>query len=51
MQPEHWNRVKIIFDELMGIPPERRTDFLARACGADTDLQKEVQALFGARQK
>jgi eukaryotic-like serine/threonine-protein kinase len=46
MQPEHWNRIKIIFDELMDVPPEDRTDFLARACGADTDLQKKVQALI-----
>ncbi|HVR23061.1 MAG TPA: tetratricopeptide repeat protein [Candidatus Polarisedimenticolia bacterium] len=46
MQPEHWNRIKIIFDEVMDVPPERRTDFLARACGTDTDLQRKVQGLI-----
>jgi serine/threonine protein kinase/tetratricopeptide (TPR) repeat protein len=29
----------------MDVPPEHRTDFLARACGADTDLQKKAHAL------
>ena len=38
--------VEDLFQEALELAPERRQSFLARACGDDTDLRREVESLI-----
>jgi hypothetical protein len=40
------SRATIIFREVLEVPVDRRSDFLAEACGGDSDLQARVQELL-----
>src|SRR5262245_10829862 len=46
MTPERWERVKTLYEAARSRPPQHRSDFLARECGGDTDLQLEVESLL-----
>jgi len=46
MQPEHWNRIKDVFQAVVDEPVEARAGLLDRACGGDTELRREVQELL-----
>jgi WD40 repeat protein/serine/threonine protein kinase len=39
-------RVKEVFNQAMGLPPEERDSFLDRACGSDTSLRHRVERLL-----
>jgi Tol biopolymer transport system component len=41
-----WQRVDQIFAAALEQPAERRSDFLAHACGADAELRREVESLL-----
>ncbi|TQV66163.1 serine/threonine protein kinase [Exilibacterium tricleocarpae] len=41
-------QVDSIFHRALALPPQQRAEFLARACGADNDLRREVEALLSA---
>lgn len=43
---EQWQRVKEIVDEALDIPTRQRPAFVARACGRDESLRREVEALL-----
>jgi serine/threonine protein kinase len=46
MTPERWERVKTLYDAARARPHRERSNFLARECEGDTDLQLEVEALL-----
>ncbi len=46
-QPSH-ERVRELFDRASEIPPEKRSDFLARECGTDSSLRARIDALLAA---
>ena len=39
-------KVQMYFDAALAVAPNKRTDFLAKMCGDDTELPKEVQQLL-----
>jgi eukaryotic-like serine/threonine-protein kinase len=46
MTPERYQQVKVIFEHVIELPREERTDYLKTACGADTALWEELQSLL-----
>ena len=51
MTPERWLQVKEIFGSAIQYQPVERTAFIARACGGDAALRKEVESLVAAHEK
>ena len=45
---DNWQRIKEIFDSAQKLSAAERPDFLHRACGDDTSLREEVEALLTA---
>ena len=41
-----WSDAKRIFGEALEHSPEQRSEYLARACGADSELYREVVSLL-----
>ncbi|HEX4964810.1 MAG TPA: protein kinase [Thermoanaerobaculia bacterium] len=48
MDRETWERIKQLFAEAREREGEARSDFLAEACGADTEVRREVESLLVA---
>ncbi|MEP7012284.1 MAG: serine/threonine-protein kinase [Acidobacteriota bacterium] len=48
MATERWREIETIFAEVGALPAEDRADCLARRCGDDEDLQREVESLLAA---
>jgi len=46
MNPERWERVKQLYDEVQSRPLASRAAFLAQACAGDAALHHDVQALL-----
>src|SRR5688500_5997940 len=46
MTPERWQKVDVIFQEAIELPPVQRDDFVLQACGGDHELRAEVQSLL-----
>ena len=46
MDPEYWQKLKTILDDVMELPPERREEFLVSACGGDAALRQEVDSML-----
>ncbi|HXJ92814.1 MAG TPA: serine/threonine-protein kinase [Terriglobia bacterium] len=44
--PERWQRLEELFFEASDLEPSARPAFLAQACGSDTELRREVEALL-----
>lgn len=40
---ERWSRIEALFHEAAELPPERRSEFLERACGEDVALRRAVE--------
>src|SRR5258708_30598163 len=51
MTPERWQQIKRIFHEGLEVESGARPSFLARACGDDTELRREVDGLFAAHEQ
>jgi serine/threonine protein kinase/Flp pilus assembly protein TadD len=49
MTPERWQQIGRLYQEALGLDPDERTGFLARACGNDFDLRQEVESLLAAK--
>lgn len=47
---ERWTRIKAVFQAALEIPPEERAGFLRETCGADGELQAEVDSLLSAHE-
>lgn len=48
MQPQKWQSVKRIFNQLISLPPSERQSTLLEKCEDDADLMAEVSALLQA---
>ena len=48
MTPELWQRLKPLYNSAMEMQEPKRAQFIAEACGADTELRKELEALLRA---
>jgi len=48
MSTERWQQLERIFADGRQLPVEARAEFVARACGADETLQREVLSLLAA---
>ena len=50
MNPERWKEIDDLLQATIGLPEQERTAFLRHACGADRELESEVQSLMAARE-
>jgi hypothetical protein len=48
MNPSRWKEVEAIFHAAVDLPPDERGNFLARRCGGDQELRREVESLLAA---
>ncbi|HEX4952674.1 MAG TPA: serine/threonine-protein kinase [Thermoanaerobaculia bacterium] len=48
MAAERWHQIERIFAEVGALPAKERADRLARRCGNDEDLRREVESLLAA---
>lgn len=46
MTPEKWQQLEAIYDRALKLRPEDRRSFADRACGADSELRRELQKLL-----
>jgi Tol biopolymer transport system component len=46
MTPGRWERIKELFDAALELPPEKRPEFLAGACGEDGSVRQEVERVL-----
>jgi serine/threonine protein kinase/Tol biopolymer transport system component len=44
--PERWERIEALYHDAEALPPDRRDEFLAEACGNDHDLRRDVASLL-----
>ncbi len=45
---EQWKNLKELFSAVLECEPERRSEFLQRACGSDAELRSEIESLLSA---
>jgi serine/threonine-protein kinase len=45
---DHSDRIRDLFDEVVGLGPEERAAYLTEACGDDEELRREVESLLEA---
>jgi hypothetical protein len=45
---ERWKRIEALFQEVADLDPERRADFLDRACENNAEMRREVDSLLAA---
>ncbi len=50
MTPEHWKKVKGLFDQAMDRDAHERQPFLDEACAGDLELREEVDSLLAAQE-
>lgn len=48
MTSPQWQKVDVLFDQAMDLPPTERVAFLERECNGDTALRREVESLLRA---
>src|SRR5262245_29752593 len=48
MTPEHYRRIRELFDEALAVDPARRTAFLHEACDGNRELEHQVADLLKA---
>ncbi len=46
MTPERYRQIRELLEAAFDVEHEKRAEFLAQACGADTELRKEVESLL-----
>ena len=46
MDQQRWQQIKVLLDSAVELTPERRSSFLAEACGNDQSLRAEVEGLL-----
>ncbi len=51
MNPEGWQRVKQLLDEVLAVESSERTSFLDRACAGDPQLRHEVESLLASHEQ
>jgi hypothetical protein len=50
MNADRWKRLQQIFDGALAQPIERRRAWVEQACGGDTELRREADALLDAHE-
>ena len=48
MDSERWQKVKGLFDVVVELAPDERGKFLAKSCGADDELRRDVEKLLAS---
>ena len=51
MDPERWQQIDKLLEEVLERPREQRRAFLDTACAGDESLRKEVEALLAAHER
>jgi serine/threonine-protein kinase len=51
LTPERWQQIKTILDEAADCAPEELRPFLARACGGDAELAREVESFLAQEER
>lgn len=51
MEASRWQRIEELFGEALNLETAERALFLTAACGSDTGLRREVEALLGSHQR
>jgi hypothetical protein len=51
MDQGRWERIKDLMEAVVELAPERRLSFLAKVCGDDVALRREVEALLEHHQR
>ncbi|MDX2041672.1 MAG: protein kinase [Acidobacteriota bacterium] len=51
MAPENWDRVETIYHAAKGLKEDERASFLAKKCGSNNDLRREVESLLAAAEE
>ena len=51
MNPERWQRVTQLLDEAIALSDSERSPYLDHACGADSELRREVESLLSSHQR
>lgn len=46
MEPEHWDKIAVIYGQACELSPAARGSFLARACGGNEDVLREIEDLL-----
>jgi predicted ATPase/serine/threonine protein kinase len=46
MSAERWRRLESLYNEALALAPDRRASYLDDACGNDTDVRQELEALL-----
>jgi eukaryotic-like serine/threonine-protein kinase len=46
MDQQRWQQIKVLLDSAVELTPERRSSFLAEACGNDQSLRAEIEGLL-----
>jgi eukaryotic-like serine/threonine-protein kinase len=46
MDQQRWERIKYLLEAALELSPERRHSFLVKACGDDSSLRSEIEALL-----
>ena len=46
MQADRWKKIEELYEAAVALPPEKRSEYLERACPADAGLRGEVQSLL-----
>ncbi len=47
MNQHDWKQLSRIFDMVLTLPPEGRTDYIKRVCGDDKELEKKIREMLG----
>jgi predicted Ser/Thr protein kinase len=48
MNTERWQKIKHLFDVAQELEPKEREKFLAKACGGDIELRREIEKLLAS---
>jgi len=49
--PDHWPRVREIFEAALGLPADIRRSYVAKACAGDELVSQEVDLLLGSHER
>ncbi len=47
MNQNDWKKLSQIFDMVLTLPPEGRTDYIKRVCGDDKELEEKIREMLG----
>jgi eukaryotic-like serine/threonine-protein kinase len=51
MTSERYRQVKVLFQEVLDVPPTARAAYLTKACAGDDALQREVESLLASHEE